>query len=161
MKRSPAPRRQVVAGPAARRADLAAIHIAKQQLGWDDDHYRDVMWAVCTARSSAELDHTGRARFLAHLQACMRAHKPAAAAPARTPAARPITGPLTGPQRLMWSLWQQLADSGLVKHRGMSSLMRYAERQTSVARLEWLNSAQEELVIESLKLWLKRGDDGS
>ncbi|URI06650.1 DUF3164 family protein [Aquincola tertiaricarbonis] len=127
----------------------------------EDDHYRDVMWAVCTVRSSAELDHTGRARFLAHLQACLRAQKPAAGAHARTPAARPITGPLSGPQRLMWSLWQQLADAGLVKHRGMSSLMRYAERQTSVARLEWLNSAQEELVIESLKLWLKRGGDGS
>ena len=33
----------VVDRSGARRADLAAIHIAKQALGWDEDTYRDVM----------------------------------------------------------------------------------------------------------------------
>ncbi len=132
----------------ARKADLAAIHIAKASLGWDDDHYRDILFAVCRVRSSAQLDFAGRKRFLAHLQACGWAG-------ARPAARRAVKPALTGPQRKMWSLWQQLADAGLVENRRMPALMAWIKRQTGVERLEWLNLAQEDLVIVSLKAWLK------
>jgi len=41
----------------------------------------------------------------------------------------------------------------------MSALAAFAQRQTGVSRLEWLNARQEHLVIESLKAWLKRADE--
>lgn len=149
--------RHVVADEGARKADLAAIHIAKAELGWDDDQYRDILWAVCRVRSSAQLDHTGRKRFLAHLRACgWSGSSKAGRGPNRAPAA--ARKPLSGPQRKMWSLWQQLYEAKLVNDRRMPALTAFAERQTGVSRLEWLNPAQEDLVIQSLKAWLKRSE---
>lgn len=52
-----------------RNSALAQIHIAKKQLGLDDDTYRDMLWAVARVRSSSQLDHAGRAKVLAHLVA--------------------------------------------------------------------------------------------
>lgn len=135
----------------ARNGDLAAIHVAKAQLGLTDDEYRDLMATVCSGiRSASELDFTGRKRFLAHLQACLRTsglQKP-----------KQQREPLTGAQRLMWSLWMQLADAKLVYERSLTAIESFARRQTGVDKLAWLNGKQEELVIESMKLWLKRGE---
>ena len=133
-----------------RRADLAQIHIGIKALGWDDAFYRQILWSVCRAHSSAELDLAGRLRLIEHLRSC--GFKPGAQ-PGR--GARPVARPLTPVQRKMWSLWQQLADAGLVANRGMPALMAFVKRQTHVERLEWLNAKQEDLVVESLKRWLK------
>ena len=70
-----------------RRGELAQIHIARQQLGMDDDTYRNVLWTVARVRSSADLDWSGRKRVLDHMKACgfkvqpkklATAHKPLA-----------------------------------------------------------------------------------
>ena len=53
-----------------RRGELAQIHIARQQLGMDDDTYRNVLWTVARVRSSADLDWSGRKRVLDHMKAC-------------------------------------------------------------------------------------------
>lgn len=135
----------------ARNGDLAAIHMAKAQLQLSDDEYRDLMATVCSGvRSAAQLDWTGRRRFLAHLQACLR-QQPGQGA------TKHIKAPLTPPQRLLWSLWMRLADAGLVGDRTMKALEAFAHRQTGVERLQWLNKQQEDLVILSLKAWIKRG----
>lgn len=148
--------RSVIDRDGGRKADLAAIHIAKAELGLGDDEYRDLLQTVCAGvRSSGSLDFTGRKRFLAHLRACLKArgldtpHKAAAAH------SRGVRAPLTPVQRKMWALWMQLADAGLVHQRTMAALASFAHRQTGVDRLEWLNGRQEDLVVESLKKWLK------
>lgn len=135
----------------ARQGDLAAIHIAKKALHLGDDEYRDLMATVCGGvRSAADLDISGRKRFLAHLQACQRANGKATVAST----ARKV---LTKRQRLIWSLWHQLVDAGLARERTAAALTSFIKRQTQVDRLEWLNAQQEDLVIVSLKAWLKRG----
>ncbi len=134
-----------------RRTDLARIHVLKAALGWDDDLYRDVMGSVCGARSAADLDGAGRARLLAHLQACK-----ARAEGKPVPAARPARKPLSPHAKKLWSLWMQAADAGLVKSRTMAALNAWVERQTGVARIEWLKPAQEDLAVESLKQWVGR-----
>lgn len=53
-----------------RNNDLAQIHIAKKQLGMDDDAYRDMLFAVARVRSAKQLDHAGRAKVLDHLKRC-------------------------------------------------------------------------------------------
>lgn len=143
----------------SRQADLASIHMAKAELGWSEDEYRDIMGTVCGGvRSSALLDFAGRQRFLAHQRACLATLKGISHAP-RT---RLVKGPLSGPQKRMWALWMQVVDAKLAEHRTMAALAAFAQRQTHVARIEWLNAAQETLVIESLKAWLKRGgSDGA
>ena len=52
-----------------RKAELGKIHIAKQQLGMDDETYRDMLFAVARVRSAADLDHAGRRAVLDHLKA--------------------------------------------------------------------------------------------
>jgi phage gp16-like protein len=142
-----------------RKADLAAIHIAKAALHLDDDEYRDLMATVCAGvRSSALLDFAGRKRFLSHLQACQRQQAGQASVAGQKARQRPIRAPLTPTQRKIWALWMQLADAGLVGSRTMTALVAYCRRQTGVERLEWLNGKQQDLVIESMKRWLARGE---
>lgn len=136
---------------ASRRSDLARIHIGRIALGWDEVFYRRKVAQVCNGKtSSAELDASERRALLAHMVTCGWA--PAG----KAGAVRTERKPLTKPQKLMWSLWQQLADAGLVANRKMLALNAFAQRQTGVDRIEWLNGKQEDLVIESLKRWLKR-----
>lgn len=52
-----------------RKAELAQIHIAKAQLGLDEDTYRAMLWTVGRVKSSADLDWAGRKRVLDHLKA--------------------------------------------------------------------------------------------
>ncbi|MFN0182267.1 MAG: phage protein GemA/Gp16 family protein [Aquabacterium sp.] len=145
--------RRVVDGEGARRADLAAIHIAKKALCWDDETYRDIMFTVCRVRSSAEMDFGARKRWLAHLRACQQASGVAGGPPTR-PA--PVRRALEPVERKMWALWMQLADAGMVQQRSMAALEAYCKRQTGVDRLAWLNGRQQDLVVESLKRWLAR-----
>lgn len=51
-----------------RNADLAKIHIAKKQLGLDDEAYRAMLWTVARVKSSADLDEYGRKRVLEHMR---------------------------------------------------------------------------------------------
>src|SRR4051794_22321687 len=58
-----------------RKAELAKIHIAAEQLGMDthdkdeNSEYRSMLWTVGRVRSAANLDAAGRARVLDHLKA--------------------------------------------------------------------------------------------
>lgn len=53
--------------PDHRKRELAAIHIARQQLGMDEATYRDMLWTVARVRSAADLDWAGRKSVLDHL----------------------------------------------------------------------------------------------
>lgn len=139
----------VVDGAGARKADLAAIHVAKKSLGWDDDTYRDIMFAVCRVRSAADMDFTARKRFLAHLRACQQQ---LGIAPQRAASPAPWSPPL----RALWSLWQRLADARLVNDRGRAALQAWAARQTGVDRLEWMTTQQLDLLLVSARQWLAR-----
>lgn len=59
----------MTAAPDTRRRELAQIHIAKAQLGLEEDTYRAMLWAVGRVRSSADLDYAGRRAVLEHLKA--------------------------------------------------------------------------------------------
>lgn len=131
------------------------IHMAKAELlrsgkFQSDDDYRAMLWTQARVKSAADLDHAGRQTVLAYLRGMgFNTGKGSSRAKA-------VRAPLTASQKLMWSLWQQLADAGKVEGRKMQALMAYVKRQTGVERLEWLTKPQESLVIESLKQWLGR-----
>jgi phage gp16-like protein len=141
--------RQVVDRDGARRADLAAIHVAKKALSWDDGTYRDIMFTVCRVRSAADMDFTGRKRFLAHLRACQQQMG------IDVQPARPRV-PWSPQMRMLWSLWQRLADAGLVDTRDKAALTAWVKRQTGVDVPEWCTTQQLDAVIESAKNWLAR-----
>lgn len=51
-----------------RKRELAAIHVAKTQLGLDDDTYRAMLETLTGKRSAADLDWQGRKNVLDHLK---------------------------------------------------------------------------------------------
>lgn len=75
-----------------RNAELARIHIAKQQLGMTQPDYEAMIKTVgrATSGSSKDLDFAGRQRVLDHLKAC--GFKPVASAITKRPS-RPTPAP--------------------------------------------------------------------
>lgn len=55
--------------PDIRKRELAQIHVAKSQLGIDEDTYRAMLWTVARVKSAADLDWAGRKKVLDHLKA--------------------------------------------------------------------------------------------
>jgi phage gp16-like protein len=53
--------RENMDSPENRRRELAMIHIAKKQLGLDEDGYREIIFNVTGCKSAALLDLKGRA----------------------------------------------------------------------------------------------------
>ncbi|HAF00411.1 MAG TPA: GemA protein [Methylophilaceae bacterium] len=52
-----------------KKAEIAKIHIAKKDLGLDDETYRSLLWTAARVESSKDLDHAGRAAVLEHFKA--------------------------------------------------------------------------------------------
>ncbi|MBK8163968.1 MAG: regulatory protein GemA [Gammaproteobacteria bacterium] len=134
-----------------RTAELGAIHIAKKQLGLDDDTYRTMLFTLTAKRSAADLDAGQRRKVLEHLQS--RGFKNVKRA-----AHRAATDPLAGKIR---ALWLEMAASGVVRDGSERALGVFIERQTGVRAVGWLSDEQSRKVIESLKAWKARTRHGA
>ncbi len=139
-----------------RASDIKRIHVLRSRLGIGEDAYRDLIAQLYDGkRSSTELDETQRAGFVRHLQRLADVQPSAAAGLRRRP--------LTPRQGKMFSLWQQLADAGLVRDRSMPALNAWIKGRSwlgqRVDAKDWLDGRREDQVIEALKRWLKRGHE--
>ena len=126
-----------------RRRDLATIHMAKAQLGMDDDAYRAILWSVTRVKSSADLDWAGRSKMIDHLKACGWA-----------PAAKPnewswVNAAPPDKRALLWKIRRACIEIGVE----LGKQKRYAEgaarRQHKIERkLEMMDQGE---------LWLLAG----
>jgi len=123
------------AAPDARRRELAAIHIGAQQIGMDDDGYRDMLWAVARVRSAKDLDDAGRRRVLDHLRACGARFK-----------RRGRTQPAEGKAGLIGKVRAMLAAAGRVDAYGDGM----AKRMFHVERFEWCSEDQLRRLVAAL-----------
>ncbi|MGA0610522.1 gp16 family protein [Caldimonas sp. KR1-144] len=137
----------VVDQEGARRADLAKIHLAKKDLGWDDDFYRSILWSVCRVKSSAELDFTGRKRLLEHMRRCGWKAK-------RGKSSRPMAD--DDQSKMIRGLWLELHELEYVTDSSEAALASWIKRETRVEALQWLSPAQRQQTIEKLKRWRDR-----
>lgn len=131
-----------------RKRELAQIHVAKAQLGMDDDAYRDVVFAISHSRtrSAADLDWQERQRLIAHLRACgFKAGKQ-----------RKQLFPNDPQWKKLYSLWQQLATQGKVVDRRSSALVKFVLHQAGVDSVQWVDAPKKAACIEALKDWLAR-----
>lgn len=51
-----------------KKSEMAKIHIAKKQLGLDDETYREILQTIAGVESSKDLTPTGRTKVLAHFK---------------------------------------------------------------------------------------------
>lgn len=133
-----------------RTDDLAKIHIAKKDLGLDDDTYRGMLWTCARVHSSKDLDYAGRAAVLDHLKA--RGWKPKPPVKAKQKAKLSDE-----PQhKMIRGLWLELHANGIVIDPSEKAIARFIKNQTKIDRMEWLTINQASQIIERLKSWLNR-----
>lgn len=131
-----------------KQRELAQIHIAISQLGIEDETYRQLLHGMFGVDSSSKLNTKQRGELIANLKRKGFKPKTAQGTPVRTS---------DDPQiKMIRGLWLELHDLGKVYNRDEAALQRWVQRQTKVARLEWLNGKQINTVIESLKEWRDR-----
>ena len=150
----PIPTEQRAAIARQQRAKLIQlIHIAKGQLGMDEDTYRSLL------RHEGQADSTDR-MTLAQLETVLRRMKdlgfqvrapksPRTAAPQRPLAQAPQ-------DRKIRALWLDLHGMGVVRNADEAALAAFVQRMTGVAALQWLTTEQASAVIEHLKRWQQR-----
>lgn len=145
---------------ALRRAELAQIHLARNQLAIDEDLYRAIVTQISDGRtsSSANLSPDERAKLLKHFKA--KGFKPTPPKQ-RQQAAKSPSRPLDqsdGSQKVR-ALWLLLHALGQVRNPSEASLAAYIKRMERVDDLRWLKDYSS--VIEGLKAWAmdtKRGN---
>lgn len=128
--------------PDLRNRELAQIHIAKTQLGMEDETYRAMLWTVARVKSAADLDWTGRKRVLEHMKACG-----AKLGGVRPPRAAPDRAALVG------KIGAQLTDMGLSWQYGHGM----SKQMFKVAKVEWCSPEQLRKIVAALAYKQKKG----
>lgn len=132
-------------GNEQRKSELAAIHVAKKQLGLDDATYRAMLWTVARVHSAADLDHAGRQAVIEHLR--KRGFKKASNAPQR-PEGKPVVP--ADRQALVNKI------EALLGSRPWNYARAMAKRMFKVDRLEWASAAQLHSLVAALEYDQKR-----
>ena len=124
---------------------LAKIHIAKSQLGLDDDTYRDLLERVTGRRSAKGLEPRQTAHVLDEFT------RLGWVARKRT---RATTGQYLPKVQALWIAGWNL---GIVRNRTDAAMNRFIKRQTGIDHPRWLIHGNDAArVIEALKGWLER-----
>lgn len=125
---------------------LAKIHIAKSQLGMDDDTYRLVLRTHGGVDSAKELSLVGAAKVLAHMERCGFKVKTGGKDIGKRPK------PAKGRAALVRKVEAQLADAG----RPWSYVDGMAKRMFKVDKFDWLDAEQIGKIIAALSYDAKR-----
>lgn len=155
-----------------RRAQLAAIHAARRELGLNEDSYRDLLERLTGARSAAARGPAALGAVLDHLKGLgwrppvkpggrlgkgKGRRAPVAGDQARLAAHRAAGA---GPQEaLILSLWDELEAAGAFRHGIHARLDTFMARlggDCAVAHPRFLTPAAAQKVIEGLRAWLAR-----
>jgi len=125
---------------------LAKIHIAKKQLGLDDDTYRDVLERVTARRSSKGMSNS---QHMAVLDEFKRLGW-------KSDVKR--KGGLSGTYaKKLQALWIAGWNLGLVNNRKDAALIAFVKRQTGIQSMSWLRDPKDaDKAVEALKKWLAR-----
>ena len=135
---------------AARRSQLAKIHIAKKQLGMDDEEYRAMLHSVARVTSAADLDLHGRERVIAHLKRCGARFTRRSYAPG-------------SPGALMAHIWASLGRAGVLEDASDRGLRAWVKRTSATYHPDRVGYDSPDLcppgvarkLIEHLKRWAK------
>lgn len=142
-----------------RKAELSQIHIAKKQLGWDDDTYRAAIRAASKGAtdSSADLDYKQRKLLLDRMKASGFKVRPARK-PTKTRDI-PINDDRDQVKKIR-SQWLDLHEFGAVRDSSERAMCAYIARVAKITdgkeHPKFLTLEQASDVIETLKKWQQR-----
>ncbi len=128
-----------------RNRELAAIHVARKQLGLDEETYRSTLQLVAGVRSAKDLSDDDRQRVLDHFRRM------------GFDRARGRRNNSANKQHSkIRYLWRDLYRAGAIKDNTDAALDSYVCRMTGVASLRFLGFWPAHQLIESMKQWLSR-----
>ncbi len=134
----------------SRNSLLGKIHIAKKELGLDDDTYRSLLRRIVKKESAAKCTNAQLVLVLNALKD--KGFKPKKSHEYRVPAKgrADITK--------IYALWKELYSMGAVKSGSLADLDKYVKRMTkgAVYSAGWLDEKQTSHIIECLKKWVLR-----
>lgn len=126
-----------------RKNKLAVIHIARKQLGLDDECYRALLWGAARIDSASDL--ASEAQYNAVLTAFIHAgYKPGKRGKVRD-----------SQLAKCYALWCELHKAGAVRDKRWGAMEKWAAARLG-ARQNILRADQKALLIEELKAWTRR-----
>lgn len=138
-----------------RRAELGKIHIAKKQLGLDEETYRGLIHHVTGKRSAGELDSTERRAVLDEMG--RRGFRPQPRDHGRGRRARPTPAAQHRQARKARALWLSLYYLGEVRDPAEAAMDSFIARQCGISSAAWMKDpADARKVVEALKSWCVR-----
>lgn len=128
---------------------LAAIHVAKKQLGMAEDDYRALLRRVTGAESAKDLSEGQRGLLLEEFRRLGFA--PAAAG---GKGRRKLTGKYAPKLQALWIAGWNL---GIIRNADDKAMLAFIERQTKISDTRFLRYPDDAAkAIEALKAWLAR-----
>jgi phage gp16-like protein len=130
-------------------SSIAAMHVARKQLGLDEDLYRAKLFAITGKSSAKDMSEVERQKVLGEFRKV--GFQPA---PGRAAARRQLTGAYAKKLQALWIAGWNL---GLVADRDDKAMLAFVKRQTGLDDTRFLHHADDgRAAIEGLKGWLKR-----
>lgn len=124
----------------------AAIHVARKQLGMDDDTARDLYERVTGKRSLRAMSEPERNQVVAEFR--KRGFK------AASNGRKKLTGKYAAKLQALWIAGYNL---GIVRNRDDAALIAFVKRQSGLDHVRFLQSAADaRSAVEALKSWLTR-----
>jgi phage gp16-like protein len=127
------------------------VHMAKKELGLDDETYRAVLEQVTRHSSAAECSD---AELLGLVEAFKR--RGWTPKPRLRDDGRPRRPSNNAHVRKVWAEWNALIRTGVVRNPTREALRAFVERLTGIADPEWLSPQETNRVVEALKAWRGR-----
>jgi len=131
-----------------RRVMLAKVHVARKELGLDEDSYRGVLVQVTGHMSAANCTEGQLVDVLKHFEARGFKTRP------RKAGQRPSADHPSA--RKSRALWISLYHLGAIDHASEKALEAFAARQLKVAALQWADQSQCYKLVEALKAIAER-----
>lgn len=129
-------------------SSIAAIHVAKKQLGLDDDTYRAKLAKITGKSSVKDMSEPERQKVLTVFR--NDGFRPAE----RKAEVKGLTGKYA---KKLQSLWIAAYNLGVVRDRRDEALLTFIKRQTGLDHTRFLHYADDaRAAIEAMKGWLKR-----
>ncbi|MBP0439461.1 gp16 family protein [Tianweitania sediminis] len=126
---------------------LAAIHVAKKQLGLDEDTFRAVCVRVTGKSSTREMNDNQRNRLIEEFR---RQGFQTASKGSR----KRLEGKFAPKLQALWiAAW----NLGIVRDRSDDALVSFVKRQTGIDHVRFVRDAEDAIkAIEALKRWMER-----
>jgi len=135
------------------RGMLAKIHIAKKELGWSDDMYRDILQTRYKVDSAAKLNRFQGDDLIRH---CKGLGFTVRKKNANGSPFKPSATYESAMARKVVAIWVNLALAGKLRSSSDVALQSYVKRMSGVDNLAWCDEQQLWTLIEALKKWAKR-----